>query len=60
MSNSIDVIRAGLQTPDEFDPHVTGKFHLETEIANGVDLSIYMVNDFGEILINDNGTLLKE
>ena len=42
------------------DPHTAAMFHLNTAIANGVDLTNYMVNDFGEILIDDNGSLLTE
>lgn len=61
MGKGIDVVRAGLQTDCcEEDPHVAGNFHLEAAIANGTDLSTYMVNDLGEILINNDGSLLTE
>ena len=62
MSESIDVIRAGLAADCcDPDPHVEALFQLTADIANGVDPAIaYMVNDFGEILINGTGQLLEE
>lgn len=53
-SNNDTAVRVGI------DPHGAATFQLQADIENGVDISIYMVNDFDEILINNKGQLLQE
>ena len=43
------------------DPHTEALFQVTVDIANGIDLAAtYMVNDLGELLINDSRQLLEE
>jgi len=42
------------------DPSTSALFNITVLIAQGNDLSTFMVNDFNEILFNDSGSLLTE
>jgi len=42
------------------DPANSATFNLKVLLAQGNDLTSFMVNDFNEILFNDSGSLLTE